>query len=107
MLKKIILLLILSFCGLLGQEGLNEMRIVGKPEILKSEFISSNNTDINGNVCAGLKVVTDLTGLSYRSNNGIVKIDKQPGRDVLYLSPDERVVEVYCTGFKPLRILFI
>ncbi len=104
MLKKIILLLVISFCEFYAQEGLNEMRIVGKPEILKSEFISNNNKDINGNVCAGLKIVTDLTGFSYRSNNGIVKIDKQPGRDVLYLSPDERVVEVYCTGFKPLKI---
>ena len=102
--KKIILLLILTFCGLYAQEGLNEMRIVGKPELLQSEFISSKNKDINGNVCAGLKIVTDLTGFSYRSNNGIVKIDKEPGRDVLYLSPDERVVEVYCTGFKPLEI---
>ncbi len=102
--KKILLLLILTFCGLYAQEGLNEMRIVGKPELLQSEFISSKNKDINGNVCAGLKIVTDLTGFSYRSNNGIVKIDKEPGRDVLYLSPDERVVEVYCTGFKPLKI---
>ena len=105
MLKKIILLLILSFCGLFAQEEMNEMRIVGTPELLPTEFIGNDVRDANGDICAGLKIVTDLTGFSYRSNNGIVKIDAKPGRDVLFLSPSERVVEVYCSGFKPMKII--
>ncbi len=105
MLKKIIILLILSFCGMSAQEGMNEMRIVGQPELLPTEFIGNDVRDANGDICAGLKIVTDLTGFSYRSNDGIVKINAKPGRDVLFLSPTERVVEVYCSGFKPLKII--
>ncbi len=104
MLKRAALLLMIFFCQISAQEGMNEMRIIGKPELLQREFISNDIRDANGDICAGLKIITDLTGFSYLSNNGIVKIDAKPGRDVLFLSPGERVVEVFCTGYKPLKI---
>ncbi len=105
MLRKFICLMVFSFTSFIAQDEMNELRIIGKPTLLESEFISNDVRDINREICAGLKIVTDLKGFSYSSNNGIVKIDKQPGRDVLFLSPDERVVEIYCLGYKPLKVI--
>ncbi len=81
------------------------MSIVGKAEFLPNEFIGSEVKDRNGEVCAGLKIVTDLTGLSYDSNNGIVKLDAYPGEDLLYLQKTERVVTIRKSGFAPLQII--
>ena len=53
----------------------------------------------------GLIILSDLDGLKFTSYNGIVKVNHDPGRDFLFLSPDERVVEVYATGFTPLKII--
>jgi len=83
----------------------NEMRVVGKGEFQPSELIDKNIRDANGEVCAGLMIVTDLTGMRYDSYNGIVKVNQNPGKDFLFLSPDERVVEIFCSGFASLKII--
>ncbi|MEI7811337.1 MAG: PEGA domain-containing protein [Ignavibacteria bacterium] len=89
----------------LYSQGLSELRISGKCVILPEELIDRNNRDVNGEVCAGLMIISDMTGLSYTSYDQIVKIKKMPGQDLLFLSPGERVVTVYKTGFKPLKII--
>jgi len=83
----------------------NEMRVVGKGEFQPSELIDKSIRDANGEVCAGLMIVTDLTGMRYDSYNGIVKVNQNPGKDFLFLSPDERVVEIFCNGFASLKII--
>jgi formylglycine-generating enzyme required for sulfatase activity len=50
-------------------------------------------------------ILSDLEGLSFTSYNGIVKVNELPGKYFLFLSPDERVVEVYKTGFMTLKII--
>jgi len=82
----------------------SQMHIVGSAEFQPNELISNTQRDKNGEVCAGIMIVSDLEGLSYQSNNGIVKIDKNPGKDLLYVSPTERVIEIYKFGYEPLRI---
>jgi formylglycine-generating enzyme required for sulfatase activity len=52
-----------------------------------------------------LVVESDLSGLSFDSNDGIVKRDQQPGRDFLFLSAGERLVTVFKTGYRPLKII--
>jgi uncharacterized protein (TIGR02145 family) len=32
-------------------------------------------------------------------------VDDQPGRDMVYLSPNERVLEIFKTGYEPLKII--
>ena len=105
MLKKIILLLIISFCGLLGQEGVNKMRVEGKGEFLPYELVDKKYRDDNAYICGAIKITSDLVGLSYTSYNGIVAKVSNPGEDYLYVSPGEGTIEVYKTGYLPLKII--
>ncbi|MFH0735019.1 MAG: SUMF1/EgtB/PvdO family nonheme iron enzyme [bacterium] len=103
MINKILVLIIFISVNVLYAQ--NEMRVVGKGEIQLSELIDKSARDANGDVCAGLMIVTDLTGLTYNSYNGVVKINSNPGKDLLFLSPEERVVEIYCSGYVSLKII--
>ena len=59
--------------------------------------------DVNGNACAIIKVLTDLGGLGFESNLGIVgNVVKKPGEYWLYVSPGERRIRVAREGFIPL-----
>ncbi|MFH0992122.1 MAG: PEGA domain-containing protein [bacterium] len=100
----LIFLFFLFDLSLMAQE-ISELHIVGKGEYLQSEQIAKTIRDVNGTVCAGLIILSDLEGLNYESNNGIVKRNTAPGKDFLFLSPDERMVTVLKTGFKPLKII--
>lgn len=84
-----------------------QMRIIGTPKVSSGDIIADrdDNRDINGNLTAGLRIITDLTGVQYRSNNGILKAQQDPGSTLLYLSANERVVTAYKDGFPPLTIV--
>lgn len=82
---------------------MNKMDIDGKPIKSTSELVAVR--DANGHFCAGIKVLNNLEGLSYDSYNGIVKVDKKPGQDIIYISSNERVVEIFCSGYEPLKII--
>ncbi len=87
-------------------QQLSQMSVVGKAEFQISELIAKEVLDVNGEICAGLIIATDLDGLKFDSYNGIVKMDAdKPGRYFLFLSPDERVVNVYKTGYEPLKLI--
>lgn len=100
--KILVLIMMISINVIYAQ---NEMRVVGKGEIQPSELIDKMIRDANGDICAGLMIITDLTGTTYTSYNGVVDINKKPGKDLIFLSPDERVVEVFCTGYASLKII--
>jgi hypothetical protein len=90
----------------LFSQPLSQISVIGKAEFQSSELISKEVRDANGDVCAGLIIATDLDGLKFDSYNGVVKMNAdKPGRYFLFLSPDERVVTAYKTGFKPLKII--
>ncbi len=90
-----------------GADELNSLRLVGKPALSPGDIIADryDNRDANGNLTAGLRVKTDLTGLQFRSNNGILKAQQLPGATLLYLSENERVVTVYKDGYPPYQII--
>jgi len=90
-----------------GSDELNSLRIVGTPAISPGDIIADrdDNRDANGNLSAGLRVKTDLTGLQFRSNNGILKAQQLPGATLLYLQEGERVVTVYKDGYPPYQIV--
>jgi hypothetical protein len=84
--------------------ALAQMRIDGKPQKSGSEFVSRR--DANGKICAAIQVISDMDGFKYQSYNGIVgDVDDQPGRDMVYLSPNERVLEIFKSGYEPLKII--
>lgn len=99
-------LLSIFFSSLLFSQQVPQMNVVGKAELQASELIAKEIRDANGEICAGLIIATDLEGLKFDSYNGIVKMDvDKPGRYFLFLSPDERVVTVYKSGYEPLKLI--
>ncbi len=66
-------------------QEMNQMRVVGKGEYLPSEVLNRNTRDANGEVCAGLLIISDIDGLSFTAYNEVVKVNHDPGRDLLYI----------------------
>jgi hypothetical protein len=93
--------LTLSLAPLSAQ--LAQLQVLGKPEKLTTEIAAVR--DANGRFCAAVKVISDMDGLSYDAYNGVVRVDDQPGQDLVYLTPDERVLEIYRSGYEPLQII--
>jgi hypothetical protein len=103
---SICFLLIVVISPFLFSQQLSQMRVVGKAEFQSGELVTKEVRDANGEVCAGLIIATDLDGLKFDSYNGVVKMNAdKPGTYFLFLSPDERVVTVYKTGFGPLKLI--
>ncbi|MGC9424125.1 PEGA domain-containing protein, partial [Vibrio sp.] len=100
---RLIILFLLSVSAYSQQ--LPQMRLVETPRLLRNEFVGSQHRDINDRVAAAIKVISDMSGLTYQSNNGVVDVEKSPGVDMVYLQPDERVLEIYKSGYEPLRVI--
>ncbi|NOX90753.1 MAG: PEGA domain-containing protein [Calditrichaeota bacterium] len=81
----------------------NQLKLVGKPELLENEIVARR--DVNGRYCAGITIISDKDGFRYDSNMGVVGVDDLPGKDIIYLMPDEQVLEIYLTGFEPLKLI--
>ncbi len=98
--------MILSFfCfSFLFAQNIPEMVVVGNGKLLE-EFISHQMRDSEDNVCAGLKIISDLDNLTFEGNKRIVDIDFKPGSFLLYLSPDTKMIIVHKAGYKSLQIL--
>src|SRR3972149_468775 len=97
-----LILIVTSFLnvGLLHAQQLSKLHLAGKPEKSATEIVAVK--DDNGRFCAAAQVVSDMDGFSYDAYNGVVKVDDQPGRDMVYLQPDERVLEIFKSGYQPL-----
>lgn len=91
--------------NLIYSQPQNKLQVLETPVLLKNEIVDNNIKDINGEICAGIIVESDLSGLTYNSYNGIVKINREPGKDFLFVSPDERVIEIYKIDYAPLKLL--
>jgi len=104
--KKIVLfLLMISLFPLTYGQETKEMKIVGKPKKLDTGEMVARR-DGNGNYCAAIQVISGMDGFSYDSYDGIVgQIDDNPGKDMVYLTSTERVLEVFKSGYKPLKII--
>ncbi len=101
--KLIELLLCLVLVSGSAFAQLSKMEVVGKPKKLSDEIVAVR--DANGRFCAGIQVLSDMDGFKYDSYNGVVRVDDNPGKDMVFLSPDERVLEIYKTGYGPLKII--
>ncbi|MCD6233790.1 MAG: PEGA domain-containing protein, partial [Candidatus Marinimicrobia bacterium] len=101
--RRGIFLLFISITAFSQQ--LPQMRVVDTPRLLRNEFVGSRHRDVNDRIAAAIKVVSDMGGFSYQSNNGIVGIERAPGADMVYLQPDERVLEIYKSGYEPLKVI--
>lgn len=84
---------------------MNEMLVVKQAEFRPDQLVGKEHKDIMNRVCAGILIVTDLTGLTFQSNNGVVSVKHDPGRYMVFVSEGERVLDIYKEGFKPLEII--
>jgi formylglycine-generating enzyme required for sulfatase activity len=102
---KFLPLILLLLCTAAYTQELKKMTIIGKPKkMTDGELIVRR--DANGRFCAAIKVVSDMDGFGYDSWDGIVgDVKKQPGQDIVFLTPTERVLEVFKAGYTPLKII--
>ena len=100
-----ILFLCLLVCAVLSAQDseLNQLQLVGQPRQLQSEIVAVR--DANQRFCAGIKVISDMDNFTYQSYNGVVQVDDRPGEDMVFLQPDERVLEIYQSGYEPLKLI--
>ena len=85
------------------QTQLSQMQIIEKPVKSSSELVAVR--DANGQFCAAIQVISDMEGFKYQSYNGVVRVDDAPGKDMVFLSANERVLEILHTGHEPLKII--
>ncbi len=102
--KQYYRILIILFISTLSAQ-LPTMEIIGNPERVENEIVTRRDT--NGRYCAAIQIVTDLKGVKYESYNGIVgDILQRPGQDMIFLSPDERVLQIFHSDHQELKIIF-
>ncbi|HDP99666.1 MAG TPA: PEGA domain-containing protein, partial [bacterium] len=102
--KRIFTIILLLVIALPLHSQLPRMELIEQPKLVHETF--PDRRDINGRLCAVIKVVSDMDGFGYDSYNGVVGavVDKM-GEDMVYLSPDERVLLIFHTGYEPLKII--
>ena len=103
--SRTILILIISLSmPLFAQQS--QLHIIGEPELSPTEIVAVRD-DKTGKFCAAIQVITDLQGFGYSSDIGVVRVDfSKPGRDMVFLLPDERILEIYHPDYQPLKIIF-
>lgn len=77
--------------------------INGTPKKNTSEIIGLR--DLNGRYCAALKIISPLNNLKYKSYNGVVKVVDDPGQDLVYISANERVLEIFHSDYAPTKLI--
>jgi hypothetical protein len=88
----------------LSAQEISELRVIGQANFESGELIDQSIRDVNGDVAAGIMVLTDLTSLAFEARNGVVKVNSSPGKYVVFVSPTERVLTILSSGYKPLTI---
>lgn len=83
----------------------DQLRVVGEGKFASGELIDKNIRDANGLQASGIKIKTDLTALSIEANNGVIKMNTNPGIYFVFLSPDERVITIRKTGYLELKVV--
>ncbi len=103
--KTIFFIALMMICLSLFAQEMNEMIILKQAERRTDQIIDQSHKDANRMICAGILIITDLDGLTFQSNMGVVGMDYNPGRYMVFVSEGERVLDIYKTGFKPLEII--
>ncbi|MCB0263937.1 MAG: PEGA domain-containing protein [Calditrichaeota bacterium] len=92
--------LLLSICMYAQQ---THLEMVGKPTKIGSGIIEER--DFSKRYCAAIKVIFNLGYLTYDAFDGVVKVERKTGYDLVYLTPDEQVLEIFHSGHDPLKLI--
>lgn len=84
-----------------------QLHIIGEPELSPTDIVAVRD-DKTGKFCAAIQVISDLEGFGYSAPDiGVVRVDfSKPGRDMVFLLPQERTLEIYHPDYLPLKIIF-
>lgn len=110
MVQKLIAFIMLSMLASLvwAQPSVNNksLQIEGNAEFLNDHIIADRdeNYDINGNLSAGIFIVSDLQGLVFSSSFGILRVVQTEAGSMIYVSPNEREITVTQSEGKSLDI---
>lgn len=110
MVQKFIAFIMLSMLASLvwAQPSVNNksLQIEGNAEFLNDHIIADRdeNYDINGNLSAGILIVSDVQGLTFRSSFGILRVVQTEAGSMIYVSPNERELTVFQSEDKSLDI---
>jgi formylglycine-generating enzyme required for sulfatase activity len=83
-----------------------KLHLIGEPRLSPTEIVAVKD-DKSGQFCSAIQIITDLTDFGYSSELGVVKVDfSKPGRDMVFLLPDERFLEIYHPDYEPKKLIF-
>ncbi|MFQ6114923.1 MAG: hypothetical protein ACE5NG_12720 [bacterium] len=78
-----------------------QIHIIGQPELSPTDIVAVRD-ERTGQFCSAI-----LEGFGYASDMGVVRVDfSRPGKDMIFLLPNERILEIYHPDFQPLKIIF-
>lgn len=107
--RCLIIFILISFSvSILAGQELNQLKIVGKATRVAGEIVPGDKLDANKNRAALVSFITDLdVDMDFKPWNGAVGKITNPaiGRWNVYVSPDERVIDVHAEGFMPLKVV--
>lgn len=82
------------------------LHLIGEPKPSPTDIVAVRD-DKSGQFCSAIQIITDLTELGYSSELGVVKVDfSKPGRDMVFLLPDERLLDIYHPDYKAKKLIF-
>ncbi|MBD3383767.1 SUMF1/EgtB/PvdO family nonheme iron enzyme [candidate division KSB1 bacterium] len=83
-----------------------KLHLIGEPRPSSTDIVAVKD-DKSGQFCSAVQIITDLTGFGYSSELGVVKVDfSKPGRDMVFLLPDDRFLEIYHPDYEPKKLIF-
>ena len=101
---KVIFIIFFTIIASIYSSYAHEINVEGQVRQIDESF--EPRRDVNKRLCSVIKIISDLEGFKYDSNNGIVgNVIDEPGRDYVYVSPDERALYVYLAGFPRLTVI--
>jgi len=82
-----------------------QLHIIGEPELSSTDIVAVRD-ERTGQFCSAIQLITDLEGFGYSSDIGVVRVDfSRPGKDMVFLLPEERILEIYHPDYQPLKII--
>lgn len=87
-----------------AEETGNQLFVISEGEELDDRIITRR--DVNGRIASAILIQSDIPGLSFSSNNGVIDVvEEGSGSYLVYLSPGERVIEIFSSSHLPLKII--
>ncbi|MCB0263930.1 MAG: hypothetical protein KDH98_12305 [Calditrichaeota bacterium] len=72
----------------------------------KSSLTIEEVHDNSQYICAAIEVYSKIPYLNFDAREGVIQVNNMKGGYLVYLSPNEQVLEIFHSDFEPLKIVF-